>query len=204
MKAHELFQEIQPETARSVFQFLRDEQREVYTASLSTLAANRKLRPVFIQRKPAPAQIDWLVKNVKLRASDEIAEHVLQLWLMKAHQPLLVEFLDGMGIEHDGEGAADDIPDEIDAAKLKKTVGKLLENHDPDVVRIYLHTFQLQRPEGWPELTKLIESTPELQFGESEPAEKPAEATAKQSTDEPAEASGEEPAEDKPTAAEKE
>lgn len=166
MKAYEIFQEVDPATAASVFQYLRDEQREVYTMSLSTLASNRKLRPVFIQRKPAPAQIEWLVKNVKLKASDEIAEHVIQLWLMKAHQDLLIQFLDGMGIEHDGEGAAEDIPEGIDAKKLKTTVTKLLQDHSAGVVRVYLHVFQMQRPEGWPEITSLIESTPELQFGE--------------------------------------
>ncbi|MDF1851700.1 MAG: hypothetical protein P1U85_12760 [Verrucomicrobiales bacterium] len=169
MKAYEIFREIQPETATSVFQYLRDEQREVYTASLSTLAANRKLRPVFIQRKPGPAQIEWLVKNIKLKTSDEIAEHVIQLWLMKAHQEMLTQFLDGVGIEHDGEGAAEDIPDELDAKKLKTTVDQLLKDQDAEAVRIYLHVFQTQRPDGWTELTSLIESTPELQFGEAEP-----------------------------------
>ncbi len=174
MKAHEIFQEVAPATASSIFQYLRDEQREVYTVSLSTLAANRKLRPVFVQRNPAPAQIEWLVKNVNLNASDEIAEHVIQLWLMKAHQSVLVDFLDGVGIKHDGEGAADDIPDKIDAKKLKTTVTKLLKDHDPEVIRVYLNVFQKQRAEGWPEISALIEATPELQFGAS--AEEPEEA----------------------------
>ncbi|MDF1823122.1 MAG: hypothetical protein P1U68_00680 [Verrucomicrobiales bacterium] len=175
MKAYEIFQEVAPATAASIFQYLRDEQREVYTVSLSTLAANRKLRPVFVQRKPVPAQIEWLVKNVKLKASDEIAEHVIQLWLMKAHQTVLVEFLDGVGIEHDGEGAAEDIPEKINAKKLKSTVEKLLKDHDPEVIRVYLHVFQKQRAEGWPEITSLIEATPALQFGE--PEEPPAKET---------------------------
>lgn len=173
MKAYEIFQELKPETAASVFQYLRDEQREVYTASLSSLAANRKLRPVFIQRKPAPAQIEWLVKNVKLRGSGEIAEHVIQLWLMKGHQDVLVGFLDGLGVEHDGEGAADDIPDEFDKKKLKSTVEKLLKDHDPEIVKAYIHVFQLQRYEGWPEITELIAATPALQFGEPAPAPTP-------------------------------
>ena len=178
--ANEIFQDVKPETAASVFQYLRDEQREVYKASISSLAANRKLRPVFVQRKPTPDQIDWLVKNVKLRGSVEIATQVLQLWLLKAHPALLTGFLDGLGIEHDGEGAADDIPDELDAKKLESTVNDLLKNHDPELVRIYLHIFQLQRPDGWEELTKLIETTPDLQFGDAEAAPTPASAPAEE------------------------
>lgn len=181
MKAHQIFQEMQPEMARSVFQYLRDEQREVYSASLATLAQNRKLRPVFIQRKPAPQQIDWLVKNIQLKGSDEIAEHVIQLWLMKGHQDLLTDFLDGVGIEHDGEGAAEELPEKIDEKKLKKTVDSLLGKHDPDLVRIYIHVFQLQQYGGWPEIDKLIESTPALQYGEeeAEPAKEETPAPAK-------------------------
>lgn len=164
MKAYEIFQAMSGDHAASIFQYLRDEQREVYAASLGTLAGNRKLRPVFIQRKPVPSQVEWLVKNIKLRGSETIAEQVIQLWLMKAQKPLLVDFLDGMGISHDGEGAADDIPDSLDKKKLEKTVTKLLADHDPAIVGIYLRAFQLQNPEGWPELTKLIETTPALQF----------------------------------------
>jgi hypothetical protein len=171
--ANEIFQEIKPETAASVFQYLRDEQRDVYKASISSLAGARKLRPVIIQRKSVTEQIDWLVKNVKLRGAGEIATQVLQLWLLKAHTALLTEFLDGLGIEHDGEGAADDIPDDLDAKKLKSTVAALLKKHDPELVSVYLHIFQLQRNEGWEELTKIIDSTPELQLG-SAPAATPA------------------------------
>jgi len=166
MKSYEIFREMNPETALSVFQFLRDEQREVYTASLSSLAANRKLRPVFLQRKPGRDQVAWMAKNVKLKGSEEVAEQVLQLWLLKAHADLLIAFLEGLDIEHDGEGAAEDIPDTIDSDKLASTVDQLLQDHDPETVAIYLHTFQLQRVGGWPEISNLIAATPALQLVE--------------------------------------
>ena len=137
MKAYEIFKESSDDLGISIFQYLRDEQKEVYQASLASLTQNRRLRPVFIQRKPVAQQIVWLLKNVQLKGSNEIAEHVLQLWLMKAHQAVLVEFLDGNGIEHDGEGAADDLPDDLDAKKLKATVEKLLADHDYEVIKKY-------------------------------------------------------------------
>ncbi|MCH1409445.1 MAG: hypothetical protein L7V87_10460 [Verrucomicrobiales bacterium] len=174
MKAYQIFQEMTPERAESVFQYLRDEQRDVYGASLASLAANRKLRPVFIQKKKGAEQVAWMAKNIRLRGSEEIAEHVLQLWLMQAHNEMLVQFLNGVGIEHDGEGAAEDLPDDLDAKKLKKTVDKLIADHDEELVRIYLHVFQRQRSDGFAALTKLIDETPALQFGvEKEPAPTP-------------------------------
>ncbi|MDA7672839.1 hypothetical protein N8615_00425 [Verrucomicrobiales bacterium] len=195
MKAYEIFKESSDDLGISIFQYLRDEQKEVYQASLASLTQNRRLRPVFIQRKPVAQQIVWLLKNVQLKGSNEIAEHVLQLWLMKAHQAVLVEFLDGNGIEHDGEGAADDLPDDLDAKKLKTTVEKLLADHDSEVIRAYLHTFNLQSLDGFDALNALITETPELQFGEPTAAPAVAEET---ETEEEVPATEEEKSKDEP------
>ena len=77
----------------------------------------------------------------------------------------------------------------------------MLKDHDPEVVKTYLHIFQLQRSGGWPEITSLIEATPALQFGAAaEPvAEKPAKPAKKAAKDEEAPAEAEElPAEAAP------
>ena len=168
MKANEIFSRMKKETVRSVFQYLRDSERDAYTTCLGSLAATRKLRPVYVQKKPVTEQIDWLTRNIGLRTSGEVAENVLQIWLLKVHPELLTEFLDGLGIEHDGKGSADEIPEKINAKKLKKTVDSLLEKHDSELVAVYLHTFQTQRAGGWEEITKLIESNPDLSLSEEE------------------------------------
>lgn len=170
MKAHEIFQAMKPETALSIFQYLRDEQREAYTASLASLAEKRKLRTVFVQRKPGPDQVAWMAKTAKLKSCDEVAGNILQIWLLKAQQKLLTAFLDGVGIEHDGEGSAEDIPDDLDAKKLESTAETLLREHDPEIVAIYLQTFQLQRSGGWDEIEALVEKNPKLRLGEEEKA----------------------------------
>ena len=173
MKAHEIFQHASSDLTRNLFHYLRTEQKEVYQTAVATLAQGRKLRPVFIQRKRPEDQYVWLQKTTKLRGSEGVDEHLLQLWLLKAHQDLLVAFLDGVGIEHDGEGAADDLPEEIDAKKLKTTIDSLLKDHDAELIRIYLHTFQLQKTGGWETIDELIASDDRLRF-ESEAKEEPA------------------------------
>ena len=152
MKTSQIFSEMKDETAAGVFQYLRDEERPVYGAALSSLATNRKLRPVYVQKTPVADQIAWLVKNVRMKGANEVAENVLQIWLLKGNTKMLIAFLDGMGIEHDGEGAAEDIPEELDAKKLNSTVDSLLKDYDADLVKVYLHTFQMQRAGGWKEI----------------------------------------------------
>lgn len=170
--AYELFQVMKPETALSILQYLRDEQRDVYKATLNSVAANRKLRPVIVQRKSVAEQMAWILKNLRIRSAGEISTQVLQLWLLKGHTDLLNRFLDGLGIEHEDTGAADDLPDTLDAEKLESAITGLLKDFDPEIVSIYLHVFQGQKTGGWPELAEQIAKRPELQLGSDTAAAK--------------------------------
>tara|TARA_B100000963_G_scaffold189697_1_gene165046 strand:- start:6 stop:500 length:495 start_codon:yes stop_codon:yes gene_type:complete len=114
-------------------------------------------------------------KTLKLRGSDTVGEHLLQVWFMKFQQPLLVRFCDGMGIEHNGEGSVEGaLPDELDADKLKKTVDGLYADFNPRIVSLYLNLFNLQRSGGWEALENLISDDHRVRLGE-EPEAAPAE-----------------------------
>ena len=103
-----------------------------------------------------------MLDTCKLKLADTVAEHLLQIWLLKAQKELLIEFLDELGIEHDEDGTVEDLPEKLDAKKLKGAVDKLLKTHSADAVAIYLHMFQLQQTGGWPELAELLESDERL------------------------------------------
>ena len=162
MRSFEIFQQISPELANRIFHDLRTEEKDVYTTALSSLAAQRKLRPVFIQKKRPEEQYAWLHKMAKLKLADGIDEHLLQIWLMKAREEMLVIFLDLMAIDHDGEGAVEDLPETLDAEKLPGAIEKLLGKFDAEEVAVYLHVFQMQRPGGWDELSAELEKNDKL------------------------------------------
>jgi len=166
MRAYQIMQGMSPDLGREMLVYFRDgEHREVYTTTVSTLASQKKLRPVFIQKKPKDAQVDWMLKALGQRGADQVAEHLLQLWLMKEHQVILVDFLDGLGIEHDGDGAVEDLPETLEAGKVKSAVDALLAKHPAEPVAVYLHMFQLQSPGGWDALGEEIASREEFALG---------------------------------------
>ena len=190
MRAYQIFQNISPETGHQIIDFLREEDRDSYRATLSSLAAQRRLRPIFIQRKTREAQADWMIKNLQLKQCDGACEHLLQTWLMKGYQDVLVSFLDGVGIEHNGKGEVEDLPEEIDEKKLKETADTLLGEYDHELVAVYFHMFNLQRVDGWDSLTSLLKSEPRLKLkGETEdaPAEEKTEEKAAPEAEEKAE-----------------
>lgn len=175
MKAYELYQTVAPPLLNDMLRYFREEEREVYKTSLASLASNRKLRPVFIQKKPVADQMAWMLKTLRLKSTDVIGEHLLQVWFMKGHQPMLIAFCDAMGIQHNGEGSVEgDLPEELDAGKLTEAVEALLKDHDPGLVGLYLHIFNLQVPGGWESLTSLLQTDTRLRIG-PEPEEAPAE-----------------------------
>lgn len=178
MKAYQIFQCISPELGRTVFQNLREEHRDAYKGVLISLAAKRRLRPVFLQRKPVPQQIEWLYKTCQVKPVDDLAENVLQVWLLKSQKPMLVQFLDELCVDHDEDGTVEDLPDALDGEKLKRAVDVLLKQFPAENVSLYLHVFQLQRPGGWDNLAALLQSDTRIALHRPGMAEAPAPAEA--------------------------
>ena len=162
--SHLLFQRISEDLVSSIVHYLRSEEREVYKSTLATLATERRLRPVFIQKRPLEAQLSWMKESLKLKSAESIADQVLQVWLLKSKKDMVIGFLETLGIEHDGDGSVEELPEEIDGEKLNVAVEKMIELNSADEVKLYLHMFQGQRPGGWEHLGKLLEEDERLKL----------------------------------------
>lgn len=160
---YEIIQKASPKLIDNLFVWLRANDKPLYKSVVVSLTQDRKLRPVYVEKKPLPEQFAWLKKTLSLKSSDMMGEHLLQIWFMKGNQDLLVAFCDSMGIEHDGSGAVDgELPESLDADKLKQSVDVLTEKFDAELVSVYLHVFNLQNEGGWPALTDLLEKDDRL------------------------------------------
>jgi hypothetical protein len=154
VKAHELYNAVDPALVTQMLNWFREHDRNVYRSAVSTLAQTKKLRLEFIQKKPLPDQYAWILKTLKGKPADTIGEHLLQAWFMAGNQEMLAKFCDAMGIEHDGKGSVTgDLPESLDATKLDQAVDALVASHDPKLAALYLHVFNLQTPGGWDSLT---------------------------------------------------
>ncbi|MEM6911385.1 MAG: hypothetical protein AAF555_07350 [Verrucomicrobiota bacterium] len=162
MRAYQIFAALPGDLADEILTFFRHEDRDTYRAALLTLCQQRRLRPVFIQRKPATEQMAWIRKYLQIVANDSMAETVLQTWFLKDRQDLLKVFLDGVGIEHDGKGAVENLPEALDEEKLSQAVDQLFADYPPAEVSAYLYLFNLQRSTGWEELSQLLKSDPRV------------------------------------------
>lgn len=166
MKAHQLIHAIGPDLQKEIISYLQTEQRAAYRAVLDNLAVQRKLRPVFLQKKTKDQQAAWLLDQLGFKSSEAVAEQILQIWLLKGRPQMLVEFLDAIGVEHNGSGEVEQLPDAIDAAKARSGIECLLKKFPPRHVAVYLHLFQMQKEGGWPGLAEAMSGVDAIRLQE--------------------------------------
>jgi hypothetical protein len=162
MKCYEIFARLSPELTNEIFAHLIEHERPVYKAMIQNIATRRKLRSVFIERKPRDERHVWLKQALSLKSADDIATQLLQIWLLGAHRQMICDFLDLLGIKHDGKGVVDDLPAEPRREELADTITKLLENRRPEVMAVYLHAFQAMGETGWSTLDEILATDPRI------------------------------------------
>lgn len=162
MLAYQIFQTIPTALAGTIFTYLRKEDRQSYKAVVERLAEQQKMRPVFITKQSPEKQVQLLTAACARKAAEPIAMQVLEIWLMRGRQEMLIDFLDRMSIPHDGKGMVDEFPEVIDPTTLDSTVAAMRQTYPAGEIAIYLYVLQGQKEGSWPELSALLEAEPWL------------------------------------------
>ena len=162
--ANDIFSRMPPAVAAQLFSHLHEKEKPLYKATIETLAKQRNLRPVFIERKPRDERFAWMREMVAKKQNETVAAHLLQIWFVGAHSRLLCDFLDALGIAHDENGTIEDLPASPSKEKLAKAIDECFSKHDPKVVAVYLNAFQALDDEGWDTLAELLAEDPRLRL----------------------------------------
>jgi hypothetical protein len=164
MTAIQLLQAVGEDLRNEIISYLQTEQRPAYRAVIQNLATARKLRPIYVQSKSKAEQAAWLLDQMRLRTNEEVTAQILQIWLLKGQSQMLVTFLDAAGIPHNGEGEVEELPEDISEDNAESGVAALLAAYPEKNVALYLHMFQMQKPEGFSGISAVIEKRPELKL----------------------------------------
>ncbi len=164
MTASELFAGLMPEQAASLLGEIRETNRPLLQSATAVLAGRRKLRPAFIDKKAVPERLAWVAGELARKANADVAIEILQGWLFAARQPMLLAFLDSLGVSHDGEGLIEDLPAEPPREKVVAAVENILSTNPAWAVSVYLRLFVQMDDSGWTALRELIESDSRLKL----------------------------------------
>ena len=164
LKATDIFQRLTAPTVDGILSHLQNADKPTYRVAIQTLASARKLRPIFVERKPRPERHAWMQTALARPQNEQISANLLQMWLMGTQASMLCDFLDSLGIAHDEQGGIENLPPCPEPEKLHTAVDALLTKYPADAVAVYLHSFQGMDIAGWPPLGEMLDNDPRLQL----------------------------------------
>ena len=160
MTAIEIFGRITAPQASEILGWLHENDRQAYRSCAGMLATRRKLRPVFVERKPREERNLWMREALSKPGNADLALEILQVWVLGKNERMVCDFLDALGIKHDGKGLIEEMPVEPEESKVSAAVESILAKYPPAEASIYLHLFSGMEESGWPKLREILATHP--------------------------------------------
>ena len=163
MTYHELFGFMSPELSKRILDETYTDDKPLYKLTLAAVADAKKLRPAFYEKKARAERDADIVSMLSRPRLEDAGANLLRGWLMKTQKPLLIDFLNALGLKHT-DGVVDDFPPALDDATLKKAVDQILAKHPKEIAIVYLNAFGNMNEAGWPNLNEMLEKDERLQL----------------------------------------
>lgn len=164
LTSHELIGFMSPALANDILNYAYESDKQTYKATMAGVAQALHVRPVYLERQPRAQRHVSMIHILSRPGLDAAAGGLIRAWLVQKHKAMLIDFLNALGIENK-DGVVDDLPKEMDDAKLKTAVDALLAKYPPEVVAVYLNAFNDMNEANWTNLKTMLESDSRLQLG---------------------------------------
>ena len=139
---------------------LRGELPDLYREAQGTAAAALNMRPQVFRQQPGPRQAATIRRVFTQVGRETVAAHVLIEWLTRLRKPMLVQFLDSLGVAHEEGTVNDSAGEEPEREKLIAAINDLHAAYPAEEVQAYLSAFYLTTGYEWKTLPELIEAEP--------------------------------------------
>jgi hypothetical protein len=163
MTCHELLGFMSPPLANEILEFAHENDKNLYKATMASVAESLKLRPIFFERKSRADRHAAMLGMLTRPRFEAVAANLIRGWLVQGQSGMLSDFLDALGVPHQ-KGVVEAFPEKVDDAKLNQAVEALLAKHTPERVVVYLNAFCSMNEVGWPNLEKMLDTDPRLQL----------------------------------------
>ena len=163
MTAHELFGFMSPKLANEIIEWSFIQEKQTYKVALHSVAAAKKVRPVFLERQPRAARHTAMIQALARPTLEQASSALLRTWLTKAQTTVLCDFLDALELKHE-KGVLEDLPESVDDARLNNALTALLQKHSQEIVAVYLNAFNSMNETSWTNLDRLLKADDRLQL----------------------------------------
>lgn len=158
MRAYQVFGRMTPERAETILNEIREKMPAVYHQAVAAASAVFKARPKFLLQQ-SPARRAGLVRQALSRvAANELAEEVLAAYFLEIRKPLLIEWLDTLGVEHEEGALQSDHLSCPSQEKLDAALAAFRRGEDGADRELLLEAFAAQSAVDWPALEAALDT----------------------------------------------
>lgn len=161
MRSYQVFAAMSPEEATRMLRVLSAESPAMFRSAVDAAAVASRMRPVYLRNQPFEKRAQAVRRALARVTANPVADEVLAVYFLECRKPLVVEWLDLLGLAHEEGTLTEDAPAQPAEADLRAAVGKFRSagGDDPDR-EILLRSFAAQEAIAWPVLEA------ELGFGD--------------------------------------
>jgi hypothetical protein len=156
MRSFQIFASLPPERATALLRALSEKAPLVFAQALGAACIALRSRPVYLQRQPFEKRAEAIRRALARVAADPVAAEVLAAYFLGCRKPLLVEWLDLVGIEHEDGVLRVEAPPAPADAKLREAAQSFLDAHEDADRHLLLRAFAAQDAIAWPALDALL------------------------------------------------
>jgi hypothetical protein len=128
----------------------------MFRQAVDAAAVAIKARPVYLRRQTFEKRAQAVRRSLSRIAANLVADELLAIYFLECRRPLLLEWLDLVGLEHEDGTLADEAPAEPATSELAAAVEKYRRAGDEPDRELLLRAFAAQSAVAWPALDALL------------------------------------------------
>jgi len=156
MRSYQVFAAMTPEEAERMLRVLSKESPAMFRQMVDAAAVSIKARPVFLRNQTFELRAKTIRRALSRVSTNLVADELLAIYFLECRKPLLLEWLDLIGLAHDDGALKDEEPAQPPESDLAAAVAKYRgSGEDPDR-ELLLRAFAAQSAVKWPALDALL------------------------------------------------
>src|SRR4026209_1061481 len=123
MRSYQVFAAMQPEEAERMLRVLSKGSPGMFRQMVDAAAVSIKARPVFLRNQAFELRAKTIRRALARVRTNLVADELLAIYFLECRKPLLLEWLDLIGLAHEQGTLKDDRPPPPAEAQLPAAVG---------------------------------------------------------------------------------
>jgi hypothetical protein len=156
MRSYQVFAAMPPERALAMLRVLSQKSPQMFRQTVDAAALATRTRPVYLRRQPFEKRSEAVRRALSRVVANALADELLAVYFLECRKPLLIEWLDLVGVAHEEGSLEEAAPAQPPPARLCEAVQAFRSKEDDPDRALLLSAFAAQGAVDWPALDALL------------------------------------------------